>query len=128
MASLLVVEDDEVLLRGLEALLARAGHSVRSAVSGQAALDTLRTSRAETEPLDLIVTDVLMPGMSGLQLLEVVRSNNNWRDVPFLFITAQNASHIEEQITMLEMASILYKPFDAERLEDAVMAALEERW
>ena len=128
MANLLVVEDDEVLLRGLEALLARAGHNVRSAISGQAALDVLYISRAETNPLDLIITDVLMPGMSGLQLLEAVRSQAIWHNVPFLFITAQNASHMEEQIAMLEMASILYKPFDAERLEGAVMAALEERW
>ncbi|MGD8375189.1 MAG: response regulator, partial [Acidobacteriota bacterium] len=66
--SILLVDDDPSLRRVVEFQLAEAGYSVRSAGSAEEALEVLRE-----EPADLILTDLLMPGMDGIALVERVR-------------------------------------------------------
>jgi DNA-binding response OmpR family regulator len=65
---ILVIDDDESLRRVLEYNLAQEGYAVLTASSGEQGLDLLRKEGA-----DLVVTDVRMPGMDGLQVLEGVR-------------------------------------------------------
>lgn len=122
MAKLLVVEDDNVLRRGLEKLLDKTGYTVVAAVTGKAALEEL-----DSFVPDLVVADVLLPGISGVDLAEAVRARSKWKDLPFLFITAQNMPRIEERIAALSNASILYKPFEPAQLAAALKAALDGR-
>lgn len=65
---LLIVDDDPMIRRLLQATLTRAGHDVAQAVNGQAAWDLLRQ-----EPIQLVITDWMMPERDGLELIRLIR-------------------------------------------------------
>lgn len=94
MARILIV-DDEPDLRGLVRLiLEMGGHQVVEAHHGRAALE-----RLGKEPVDLIITDVMMPVMSGSQLIDQVRSNPGTARLPIMVLSAsphsvENADHV----------------------------------
>jgi CheY-like chemotaxis protein len=120
MANLIIVEDDLVLLAGMKDLLSMEGHQVRAVSSGQAALQAI-----EAEPPELVVCDIVMPEMSGTQLLEVVRTCSDWSAIPFLFVSASTMPEMEKQIAALGGVSYLRKPFEIDRLCEAVAVATE---
>lgn len=83
MAKLLLVDDDPVLLNLLGKLLRRAGHAVTEANDGEECL-----ALAAREPFDVIVTDVMMPGLDGFELTRRLRADPATRDVLILVITS----------------------------------------
>jgi CheY-like chemotaxis protein len=82
-AKLLVVDDDPVLLSLLARLLRRAGHSVTEANGGEACL-----ALAAQEEFDLIITDVMMPGLDGYDLTRRLRENPATQNVLILIVTS----------------------------------------
>lgn len=108
---ILIVEDDETLIAGLQAILSRAGYQTRAALSGPAALQIM-----ETFTPDLIVTDVQMPDMSGLELIEKVRADSEGSDLPFVVISARTSRSDENRIAAMTNVSYLRKPFEIEAL------------
>jgi CheY-like chemotaxis protein len=80
---ILVVDDSSPHRRMLTALFGRAGHEVRTAPDGVAALELL-----ETEPIDAVVSDVRMPKMDGFQLCRTIRNDPRWRRLPFIFYSS----------------------------------------
>ena len=119
MADLLIVEDDPTLLEGLTELLTMQGHQVRGADCGEAALEAI-----ETQPPELVVSDVLMPGMNGTELLETVRRRPDWAAIPFVFVSASITPVVRRDLATMPGVTFLLKPFDIERLFEAVMEAL----
>ncbi len=85
MAKVLVVDDTDELRTLLEVRLRQAGHRVVSAASGEEALQLL----AERGAPDVAVLDVLMPGMSGLELLAKLRETPAYAAVPVIFLSAR---------------------------------------
>ena len=85
MPRVLVVEDDPDLRTLLEVRLRQCGHRVVTAGSGQEALEVL----AERGRPDVAVLDVLMPGMTGLELLRSLRSDPAYADLPAVFLSAR---------------------------------------
>ena len=79
--SVLVVDDDPLVLANTAAMLKDLGHWVMEAASGQQALDLLRNG----SPVDLVITDQAMPGMTGVQLAGRIRAE--WPDLPVLLAT-----------------------------------------
>lgn len=122
MADLLVVEDDPALRVAMLELLSMQGHQVRSADSGLAALPLIEGSQPE-----LIISDVLMPGMTGTELLEAVRDRPEWNGIPFIFVSASSTAEIENQLDAMHRVSFLRKPFEIDTLFDAVSVALVAR-
>ena len=122
MADLLIVEDDPALRVALLDLLSMQGHQVRSADSGLAALPIIEAGRPE-----LIVSDLLMPGMTGTELLEAVRDRPDWNGIPFLFVSASTTEEIERELDAMHRVSFLRKPFEIDTLFDAVSVALTVR-
>jgi CheY-like chemotaxis protein len=121
MADLLIVEDDDALRDALQEVLTRlGGHEVRAAKSGQAAL-----SAVESGMPDLIISDVRMPGITGTQLLDKVRTRRQWRHIPFLFISASIVEEVEREIAALDGVFYLRKPFKVESIQEAVITALK---
>ncbi|MFM8532967.1 MAG: response regulator, partial [Acidimicrobiia bacterium] len=80
-AAVLVIDDEEVMRDILGTLLEREGYSVRMASTGQEGLDLARSL-----PFDAVITDVMMPGIDGLQVLEELKKHDE--DLPVLMVTA----------------------------------------
>ena len=111
---ILVVDDDELVLRGLAGILSRLGHEVHRAASGASALEAL----ARHDEIDLLVTDQLMPGMTGAELAAAVRERRP--GLPVILATGYaELEGVDESL----FAARLVKPFDRARLESAVAGA-----
>ncbi|MBN1312835.1 MAG: response regulator [Anaerolineae bacterium] len=118
MSNLLIVDDEEGLLEALTIILSDEGYQVEAVTSGQAALKALDAS--EEHLPDLIVADIVMPEMSGIELCETIRRSPDLADIPFLFISAFVSNTVEDQIAGQSKVAILRKPFEVEDLIEAV--------
>lgn len=105
--TLLVVDDNAMNRDALERRLTRRGYTVVVAAGGQQALD-----RVAAQPFDLVLLDVMMPGMSGLDVLRSLRAQYAMADLPVIMVTAKDQS--EDIITALELGANDYvtKPVD----------------
>ena len=115
MAKVLIV-DDESEMRNLVRIYLRAdGHSVEEAADGVQALDIISASRP-----DVIVLDVMMPGMDGLETCSFIRSQ--YPDIPILMLTARTS--VEDKVSGLSVGAddYLTKPFDGRELVARVRA------
>jgi two-component system, OmpR family, alkaline phosphatase synthesis response regulator PhoP len=107
--SILLVEDEENLHEALKLNLELEGYNVTSAYDGVVALDTVNG-----EYFDLIILDVMLPEMDGINVLETIRISNN--EVPILILSAKNSS--ADRILGLKKGAddYLAKPFNLEEL------------
>jgi two-component system, NtrC family, response regulator len=117
METLLVVDDEKNYLLVLKELLVEEGYEVLTAQSATGALEIL----AETDP-DLVLTDMKMPGMSGLELLERVKQKDP--QMPVIMMTAFGT--VEKAVEAMRKGTYDYitKPFDNELLKKTVATAL----
>ncbi|NLD73686.1 MAG: response regulator [Chloroflexi bacterium] len=83
MSRILIVDDDEVLVKTLAAIFRRSGHTVLAALDGEAGLACARAGNP-----DLIILDVMMPEMDGLEVCRLLRSEPQTRGIPVLMFTA----------------------------------------
>lgn len=119
MANLLVVDDSSVDRRVAGALLARAGGwTIEYAVSGQEALQKMQQAA-----FDLVVTDLLMPGMSGLELVAAIRQRHP--HVPVILMTSRGSEDIAAQALYEGAASYVPKRLLPRRLVDTVARLLQ---
>ena len=111
----LAVDDDPSILRVIEMLLSRNGYTVRTAATGEKALNILKTSVPA-----VLISDVQMPGMSGYDLCSVVKSDARLQNVPVVFLTAQGSP--EDYKTGHDLGAVVYmsKPFKPEKLLQVV--------
>lgn len=119
MASILVVDDERDVAWAVERGLSSRGHRVMAAHSGQRALELMRRQRP-----DLIILDIVMPGMDGIEVCERLRSDPTLAAVPILFLTAKG--EVEDRIEGFEAGGddYLSKPFDLRELSLRVEALL----
>jgi CheY-like chemotaxis protein len=122
MATILVVDDDIYLREGMRDILELSEHSVLLARDGLDALDVLR---AQTQPPDMIISDVLMPRMNGYDLFKSVRADAALSAIPFIFLTGKSEQEDIRQGRELGVRNYVIKPFDAEALLVAVEAGLK---
>lgn len=120
-ASILVVEDDPTLLSTLTYNFRREGYRVLRASDGESAL---AITRQERDRLDLVLLDVMLPGMSGFQVLREIRAES---DVPVLMLSARGEE--QDKIDGLELGADDYvvKPFALRELLARVRAAVRRR-
>jgi signal transduction histidine kinase/ActR/RegA family two-component response regulator len=118
-ARVLVVEDDEQLRPAMVRLLQDAGYTVIEAPNGEAALDILR---AQTDPFDLLITDLAMPGVGGRELAEVAAREHP--DLRVLFTSGSADDDIPRHGMMERGYSFVQKPFTRDQLLAAIDQAL----
>lgn len=105
MATILVVEDDMVARRILGHTLGRAGYEILMAEDGHIALEQLGTTT-----VNLMVCDVNLPGMSGIQLLERLREQPKYAKLPVVMLTASQEIEDRQRAISLEVSAFLTKP------------------
>lgn len=115
----LVVDDEVKMQRVLEIMLKRMGHEVSCASNGGEALQILKSS-----PVDMIISDLRMPGISGTELLKALRDQGN--EVPVIIMTAYGT--IESAVEAMKSGACDYivRPFDVGALEMAIDRILAE--
>jgi two-component system response regulator AtoC len=117
---ILVVDDDPSILRTLDTQLRRGGHEVVTAPSAVEALNRL----AQIQP-DLVITDLRMPGMDGLELLKKIRDSGQETDV--LVITAHEDMRSATEAMKAGAVDYLVKPLDLAQIEFVIARSLESR-
>ncbi len=117
--SLLVVEDDPAMLVALRDILEGAGYKVRTAANGVVALEAL----SNEEP-SLILSDISMPIMDGIELFENVRKRPNGMAIPFIFLTARGTREDIFAGKSLGADDYITKPVTSQELLAAVKARL----
>jgi CheY-like chemotaxis protein len=120
MPSILIVDDEFGLAEMTGELLVIAGYRVATAINGKLALASLNQMRP-----DLILLDVMMPIMSGPEMLEVLKADPLHRDIPVIMMSAVGRDAIEEKSVAL-LAGFLQKPFTYDQLMVAINAALSK--
>ena len=119
MPEILVVDDDRDVAQSIELALRRRGFRVALAHSGVEALKLLRRYRP-----DLVLLDVLMPGMSGVEVCRRLRADENTAGMPVIFLTARGQERDRIEGLRAGADDYLSKPFNLEELILRVKAVL----
>ncbi|OFW31954.1 MAG: hypothetical protein A3G76_04165 [Acidobacteria bacterium RIFCSPLOWO2_12_FULL_65_11] len=118
---ILVVDDDQFLRRACEVGLRRQGFTVVTAADGA---EGLRLAR--TEPPDLILLDILMPKMSGIEVLRALKADEGTRSIPVLVLSNSSQASSIQQATALGAIGYLVKAnLSLDQLGDRVAKLLE---
>lgn len=120
--SLLVVEDNTISLRMLEVVLQSNGFAVVSAKNGRQALEKL----AEHDDIQMILTDLMMPEMDGMQLLEEVAKHPGWKQLPVIVLTSLSDADTVRRVVQLGCRNYLVKPLKEELVIPKVKSLLAE--
>ena len=121
-ALILVVDDNEMNRDLLARRLERQGHQPVLAENGLVALEQIKANH-----FDLILLDIMMPIMNGYEVLERVKSNPEWRDIPIIVISA--ADDMESIVRCIELGAEDYlpKPYNTMLLKARISASLEKK-
>ena len=116
---ILSVDDEPANLKLLENILVPRGYEVVSVASGEDAMRMIKT-----RPINLVLMDLMLPGMDGLQVSRKIKDNKKYRNIPIIMLTAHTG--VESYIRSLsnEVFAYLQKPFETDALVRIVRAAL----
>ena len=119
MSSILIVEDDPDIAQLIEHYLQRAGHAVDRLSSGSAVMARLRS-----KPVDLVILDLMLPGMDGLLVCQAMRGDPATAAIPIIMLTARGEE--SDRVSGLELGADDYvtKPFSPKELTARVTALL----
>lgn len=117
MASILLVDDEDIMLRGLRILLESQKHKVFTARDGNIGLDHLKAN-----PIDLVITDLRMAPMNGMDFLRNVRKSHP--ELPAIMLTAFSTPESNQEANSLGVFAYLTKPFGRDDLLKTVTAAV----
>jgi len=120
MLRILVVDDEPDVVRLLEFRLKKEGFDVIACGDGQSALKL-----ADEEKPDLIILDIMMPLMDGMEVLRQIRSRRTTSRIPVIMLTAKTASVTVDEARQLWVSDYIMKPFDPEKLVAKTRKALK---
>jgi CheY-like chemotaxis protein len=119
--AVLVAEDNEINALLVRALLAKLGHRPTMTASGTAAIETWRTAREHGRPFDLVLMDVHMPGVDGLEATRRIRAaETEGAHTPIIALTANAFSEDREACLAAGMDAFLVKPLERDGLAAAI--------
>jgi CheY-like chemotaxis protein len=119
MTLILVVDDEMAILEILQELLTEAGYEIAIAHDGREGL-----SRLAEQPPSLVLSDVMMPFLDGLDLARAIEANPAYRKIPVVLMTAGGQSVIAADVPH---AAFVPKPFDIDDLLGTLARVLESR-
>jgi len=116
--NVLVADDEAHIGRIIKIKLEQGPFRVTLAFDGQEAVDILERE----ERMDLVVLDLMMPRLSGLDVLDRIRANPKWRDLPCIILTAAGQEQYEHDAREGGATDFLTKPFSPKRLYARIAA------
>jgi DNA-binding response OmpR family regulator len=117
---ILIVDDEPGVVVAIQFLMEQQGYSVLIAQRGEDALDLVYKYKP-----DLIILDIMLPGISGWEVCEIIRLNPAYRNVKIIFLTARGAEAEIARGLSLGADAYITKPFSNDRLVARVNALLE---
>ena len=120
MAKILVVEDNALNIKLFCDLLMAHGHITEPVTDSREALDTARAFKP-----DLVITDIQLPFVSGIELMEMLRADEELKDVPIMAVTAYAAAGDDERIRAAGAQAYVSKPISVVRFAETVDQLLE---
>lgn len=121
--NILVVDDFSTMRRIIKNILRKEGfENIIEADDGTTALDVLKR-----EKIHLIISDWNMPHMSGLELLKAVRNSPEWKDLPFLMVTAEGQKENVIEAVKYRVSNYIVKPFTEATLMEKINKIFEKK-
>ena len=120
MAKILIVEDNALNVKLFCDLLAAHGHDPQAVTDSRVAIDTAH----EFEP-DLVITDIQLPHVSGLDLIHLIRADKKLRAVPIMAVTAYSTREDEDRIRAAGAQAYVSKPISVMRFAETVNELLD---
>lgn len=122
MARILIVEDNALNIKLFCDLLAAHGHQPHAVTDSRVALETARDFRP-----DLVITDIQLPHVSGLDLIRLLRGDDTLRSVPIMAVTAYAGQGDEDRVRAAGAQAYVSKPISVVRFVQEVEALLEPK-
>ena len=119
-AKILVVDDERIVCAGCEKILNEAGYRVKTTLSARKALAMIKE-----EPFDIVITDIKMPELSGIELLEIIR--NEHPEIMVIVITGYSAVETAVEAMKLGAFDYLPKPFTSDQVTLVIKKAVERK-
>jgi two-component system, chemotaxis family, chemotaxis protein CheY len=122
-SNILVVDDSAAIRKILQRVLRQTGMAIQTiheAGDGEEALSLLQSNK-----VDLVLTDINMPKMDGLELLAALKRSADWANVPVVMITTEGGETKVAEAVKLGAAGYVRKPFTADQIKEKLAGILE---
>ncbi len=119
---ILIVEDDLFQIKLLRFKLVKDGYQVDYATNGLEALEKLKNNK-----YDLILCDIMMPGMDGFLFIKKIKEHPRWKDIPLIFLTARTDEPSIVKGLELGADDYLTKPFSPQELSVRIKKVLSRK-
>ena len=120
---ILIVDDEPGVAVAIQFLMEQQGHRVMVAQRGEDALDLIYKYKP-----DLILLDIMLPGISGWEVCEIIRLNPDYRNIKIVFLTARSSEVEIAKGLALGADAYITKPFSNDKLVARVNALLEDAY
>jgi two-component system chemotaxis response regulator CheY len=118
----LIVDDSAAIRKILQRVLAQTDLTLGEILEAGDGVEALKTM--ESKKVDLVLADINMPNMDGLQLLTSVRSRPEWKAIPVIMITTEGSQAKVLEAVQLGAQGYVRKPFTAEQIKEKITACL----
>jgi two-component system, chemotaxis family, chemotaxis protein CheY len=123
--NVLVVDDSAAIRKILLRVLSQSDLPIDAVFEANDGLEALKV--LETTPVNLVLSDINMPNMDGLDFLTKVRANARWKDLIILMVTTEGSQAKVLEAVRLGANGYVRKPFTSDQIKDKVMSCLKER-
>ena len=124
MKRILLIDDEELVVKSISRLLVKHGYNVSISSDGQQGIE-----KAKTEDIDLIICDIRMPGTNGIEVIKEIRNYckiNKKKQIPEIIITGYADNETMKVAEDLRVADYLYKPFNLNDFLNCVQKYIEK--
>lgn len=119
---ILIVDDEKDIVKVLSARLMEHNYEIDAAFSGTEAL-----AKIEKEKPDLIIMDIMMPDMDGIEVVNELKKNHNTKNIPIIFLSAL-ITNVEEDASGLSADYLIFaKPYDIKKLIKSIDETFDEK-
>lgn len=115
MATILILDDAEILREKLKSLLSAVGHTVLEAEDGSKGLDIVEKSIGSA-PIQMVITDVNMPNVDGLEFSKHFRKYPQYQKTPIIVVTTESTLELKTIGKQVGVSAWVLKPYDGEKL------------